>query len=528
MLERMWKQHGLRAAYASLAILLVSIGLRVVRADAATAGLLYLMLVVWCATLAGRAVPIYVAVVSALLFDYYFLEPKYSFGLSGLQAWLAMSAFVISCAVVSRVAERARRQTRHAERRREEAERLYGLNQEMMLHEDPADLVREIPRLVARNFQLAAVLLYLREEDALHSSGPMVSTTILSALRNASDSWELDAALLEGYTPVNLVFGMHRVGTLAWKPPALSPEVTASIAAQVAIVVTRAHAVEASRRLELARSTDRLRTALIDSLTHELRTPLTAIRAAATTLQDGTGLDAVSRQELAAIVDEESSRLDSLIGEAMEIAEIESDGISVRPELLHMATFLEESVERSRADLASHQVTIVAGHAQEPVWFDPHIMGRVLRHLLENAAHHTPRTSHIRLAGQSAASPDLTRPDLTGLDVTGLDAAGGLEFLVEDDGPGIDPHDLPMIFEKFYRGSNRGANARGSGMGLAITRALVAAQGGSIQVESSPARGTSFRIWIPQQNKLGGPAAAPVAAATVAAQAAAAERPPSG
>ena len=473
---RRWLQRSFRWLAATTVILLVSGTLMVLHADASTAGIVYLVLVVWCATVVGRDLSFYVAVVSGLLFDYYFLPPLFTLDLTGFHSWLSMTAFVVSCIVVGRVADQARRQTRQAEQRREDVERLYALGQEMMLHEDAAGLVREIPRLVAHNFALDAVLLYVRDEDQVYSSIPLESDVLVDTMRNASLTHEPDAGYPEGYTLMNLVFGMTSLGRLAWRPATLSREVAAAITAQVAIVITRAHAVEVSARLEAARTTDRLRSALIDSLTHELRTPLTAIRAAATTLLDGYGLDDASRTELATIVDEESSRLDSLIGEAMEIAEIESDGIRVKPEPLLMAPFLEQSVEQSHDQLAAHQVTIVVQQPDIPVWFDPHVIGRALRHLLENAARYTPIGSHIHLQGRRTSD--------------------FLEFLVEDEGPGIDAQDLPLIFEKFYRGKNRHETVKGSGMGLAITRALLTAHGGVIEVESVLGRGTIFRLRV--------------------------------
>lgn len=481
-----WLREGLRWLLATAITVFITAVLVLLHADSGTAGLLYLVLVVWAATLAGRAVSIYLAVVASFLFDYYFLEPLHSLGLSGFQSWLAMVSFVVACVVVGRVAERARRQTRQAEQRREDVERLYALSQEMMLHEDAAGLIREIPRLVEHNFSLDAVLLYVRDEDQLYSSVPNTSMhgaaaftpeAMREALRAVSSAWEPNSELPQGYTPMNLVFGMNSVGTLAWKPATLSREVATSVAAQVAIAITRANAMEVSARLEAARSADRLRAALIDSLTHELRTPLTAIRAAATTLLDGHGLDDETRSELATIVDEESSRLDSLIGEAMEVAEIESDGIRVKPEPLHTGTFLEQAVEESHDQLAHHRITIIVQQPDSPVWFDPHVIGRVLRHLLENAARYTPPNSRILLRSRRAL--------------------GKVEFVVEDDGPGIDAYDLPLIFEKFYRGRQRANTPKGSGMGLSITRALMAAHGGAIDVASTPGRGTTFSLWIP-------------------------------
>ena len=127
-----------------------------------------------------------------------------------------------------------------------------------------------------------------------------------------------------------LMVGMRAVGALGWRPDILSREVATAVSAQVAIALTRALAIEASARLEAAREGERLRTALIDSLTHELRTPLTSIRAAATTLMQGEGLDDASRLDLASVVDEEASRLDKLIGEAVEMAEIDANVVQVQ------------------------------------------------------------------------------------------------------------------------------------------------------------------------------------------------------
>ena len=475
---RHWSEIALSWLAAILCPSLLHILLTSIHADDSAAGLSYLVVVILWASFAQRAVSIFLAVFSALLFDYSFIEPYHTLNISGYQAWLSMACFVISCVVVNRVAEHARRQTRHAVQRREDVERLYELNQDLMLHGDSANLLDEIPRMIERNFCLEQVLLYSQANDQVYPAASPAAASAHNRFRSASTHADLDSTLIEGFTAIHILFGMTSVGILAWKPDRLSREVAVSIGAQIAVVITRAHAIETSTRLEAARSTDRLRAALIDSLTHELRTPLTAIRAAATTLVDGSGLDAESSRELALIVDEESSRLDALIGEAVEIAEIESDSIHVRPEPLHTAAFLEQAEEQSHADLGPRRVAIHVEQPDNPVWFDPHVLGRALRHLLENVASHTPETTRIHL--ESRRTP--TR----------------LEFLVADDGPGIDPQDLPLIFDKFFRGRNHDTGKRGTGMGLAITRALLAAHGGEITVESTLGRGTTFRLSIPR------------------------------
>lgn len=285
----------------------------------------------------------------------------------------------------------------------------------------------------------------------------------------------------EDITGMALMVGMRAVGALGWRPDILSRELATAVSAQVAIALTRALAIEASARLEAAREGERLRTALIDSLTHELRTPLTSIRAAATTLIQGEGLDDASRLDLASVVDEEASRLDKLIGEAVEMAEIDANVIQVRLLQQHTRTLLERAVEQSQSALASHRVDIDVEEPDTPAWFDPRLLGRVLRHLLENAARYSPPGSRIVLRSKRTRNC--------------------LEFEVQDNGQGIDPVDLPLIFDKFYRGRESATKGKGTGMGLAIARAILLAHGGSIDVESGPGHGAKFLFWVPLVEK---------------------------
>jgi two-component system sensor histidine kinase KdpD len=388
-----------------------------------------------------------------------------------------MISFMLSCAVVGRVAERARLQARQAEQRREDVERLYTLSQEMMLQEDAAGLIRDLPRMIERIFALDGVVLYICDRDQLYSSTSELPMSIQASLRAMTESHNPAQTVPGGFLAMTLMLGLRPVGALGLRPAVLSHEVATAVSAQVAIALTRAMAIEASTRMEASREGERLRTALIDSLTHELRTPLTSIRAAATTLIESEGLDDASRLDLATIVDEEASRLDALIGEAVEMAEIDAKVVKVRPVAQCPRTLLDQAVAESHAALAAHRVSIDAEEPDKPAWFDAHLLGRVFRHLLENAARYSPLGSRITLRSRRAG--------------------GRLEFFVEDNGPGIDSVDLPLIFEKFYRGREGAASRKGSGMGLAIVRALLIAHGGAIEASSTRKEGTSFRFWVP-------------------------------
>jgi two-component system sensor histidine kinase KdpD len=453
--------------------------LEALHANSTTAGMVFLALLVWVATQAGIRISLYVAALCAFSFDFFFLAPFRTLRLAGAQQWLEMLTFAASCLVVSRVAELARRQTLHAEQRRRDVERLYELSQELMLYEDADGLLRELPRLIGRIFSLDGVVLYACARDQFYSSTSDLPMSIQASLRSITQGQNPTLTIPGDLTARPLMLGLRPVGALAWRPAELSREVTTAVSAQVATVIARSIAIEASTRAEAARESERLRTALTDSLTHELRTPLTSIRAAATTLQQSAGLDEEGRQDMVAIIDEESARLDMLIGEAVEMAEIDTNPVEIRLTPHHPAALLDEAVEKSRKALAGHKVTVVPNDAESgsPVWFDAHLLSRVLRHLLENAGAHTPPGTNVTLTYRRAASR--------------------LEFILSDDGPGIDAADLPMIFEKFYRGKSSSKTRKGSGMGLAIARALLVAHGGGIEATSEPGNGATFWFWVP-------------------------------
>jgi two-component system sensor histidine kinase KdpD len=392
-----------------------------------------------------------------------------------------MFSFLVSSVIVGRLAERARRETRQAEQRREDVERLYRLGQEMMLHEDAARLIRDLPRLIERSFVLETVILYVCDQDQFYSSISEVPAVVQAGLRALTAGHNSAFGDMEGYSSLALMLGLKPIGALAWRPDCMSKEVATAVSAQVAIALTRSLAIETYTRIEAAREGERLRTALIDSLTHELRTPLTSIRAAATTLVHSEGLDEAVRSDLASLVDEESSRLDRLIGEAVEMAEIDANVVQVRVVPQHTRALLDHAVQESRAILARHRVVMIAEPPDKPAWFDPHLLGRVFRHLLENSARYAPAGSCITLSSRRRE--------------------GRLEFSVQDDGPGIDAKDLPLIFEKFYRGKKGTALGKGTGMGLAIARAIVMAHGGQIDVTSQAGQGATFHFWVPLVEK---------------------------
>jgi two-component system sensor histidine kinase KdpD len=465
--------------------------LMALHANSATAGMVFLVLVVWLATQAGVGLSLYIAALCAVFFDYFFLLPFHTFILAGAQQWVDMLSFMASSFVVSRLAERARRQKHQVEQRQADVERLYALSQEMMLYEDASRLIHDLPELIARIFALEGVDLYVCDQDKFYASAAEMPLGLRAHMQAIAQELNPSIGSFAGYYTAALMLGLRPVGALAWQPETLSREVAAAVCAQVSIAVARSIAIENSARIEAAREAERLRTALTDSLTHELRTPLTSIRAAATTLLGAGEMDDAGRRDLVSIIDEEATRLDVLIGEAVEMAEIDANVVQVHKSPQHPRALLDQAVEESRKILASHKVSIQMDCAdgtgeEEPtqdasVWFDPRLLSRVLRHLLENVAAYTPPGSRVVLSSRRSGER--------------------LEFSVEDNGPGIDAADLPLIFERFYRGRRTSRTHKGSGMGLAIVRAILTVHGGAIEATSTAGQGARFRFWVPLVKK---------------------------
>ncbi len=187
-------------------------------ANSTTAGMVFLVLVVWSATQAGIALSLYIAVLCALSFDFFFLPPFHTLRLAGPQQWVDMLTFVASCLVVSRVAELARRQARQAEQRQEDVERLYELSQEMMLYEDAEGLIRDLPRLIDRIFALDGVVLYVCDQDQFYASTSELPMSIQASLRAMTQGPNPTLAIPGGLTARPLMLGMRPVGALAWRP----------------------------------------------------------------------------------------------------------------------------------------------------------------------------------------------------------------------------------------------------------------------------------------------------------------------
>ncbi len=442
-----------------------------------TIALTFLLVVLGVASRWGLTIATTTAVVATLAFNYYFLPPIGTLTIADPQNWVALSAFLVSAILASRLSARARRETLNATRRRKEVERLYSLSQDLLATENVMEMLNSIPRLVRDAFGLKAAAMYLPKRKEIYRTGIDHPELSEEQLESVSGRGELTVDEEKQLCFVPLRVGVKPVGSLGLEGAVLSRETLEAVGSLVAISIERAGAVETLTRTEASRESEKLRTALLDSVTHEFRTPLTAIKLSVTTLLTTPNMEPDGKKELLTVINEETDRLNHLVGEAAEMAQLDAQQVELRRESHEVRAVIEAGLERSKQALSGREVNVRVPDNLPPVSVDLERIAEVLAQLLENAAKYSP-----------AGTPITISAEVAGKMVT---------ISVADRGPGIDDLELSLIFEKFYRGKDQRYRVQGTGMGLAIAKAIVEAHGGTIGLTSQLGSGSVFHFTVP-------------------------------
>jgi len=448
---------------------------RVVHVNATTVALTLLLGILLVAAYAGLRVSMYASILAALAYNFFFLPPYLTFNLAGGQNWATWLAFIATAIIGSNLAERARKEARLADLRRREAERLYEFTQQMLIAGNVSELLRTLPARIVNVFGMRGAAVFHLAKEQLYRSEPEF---LLDATELQSSSYSAEHICRDGnltYIPIRL--GMRPIGAFAVAGTGISRETYDAIGGLIAIAIERAAAIETLSKSEAARESERLRNALLDSVTHELRTPLTSIMASITSLRSDSELPQESRSELMSIIEEESLRLNKLITEAVEMAELDTQDVKLDLQEEQVSTLVSEAINQANVDSALHPITTRLMPSLPTVKVDGPRIVKVLVHLLENAAKYSPEGTPIIISAE----------------VSG----GNVVLSVADRGAGIDELERAMVFDKFYRGESQRYRVPGTGMGLAIARAIVEAHGGTIQVTSQLGHGSVFSFTIP-------------------------------
>ncbi|HTV64670.1 MAG TPA: ATP-binding protein [Bryocella sp.] len=442
-----------------------------------TVALTFLLVVLGVASRWGLTIATTTAVAATLAFNYFFLPPIGTFTIADPQNWVALLAFLISAILASRLSERARRETLNATRRRKEVERLYALSQQLLATDNVMELLNSIPRYVCDAFGLTAAAMYVPSRKEVYRLGvdhPELSAEQLQAVSGRGEP-VVDEERLLCFVPLRI--GVRVVGSLGLEGAVLSRETLEAVGSLIAISIERAGAVETLTRNEAARENEKLRSALLDSVTHEFRTPLTAIKIAVTTLLSNDPLSDEGRHDLLSVINEEADRLNRLVGEAAEMAQLDAHQVELRCEPHDLGEVVKAALELSRQALGGREVKLQIPEDLPQVRVDEQRIAEVLSQLLENAAKYSPAGTPITVSAETAGKM--------------------VRISVADQGPGIDDMEQSLIFEKFYRGRDLRYRVQGTGMGLAIAKAIVEAHRGTLDVTSQLGSGSVFSFTVP-------------------------------
>jgi two-component system sensor histidine kinase KdpD len=252
-----------------------------------------------------------------------------------------------------------------------------------------------------------------------------------------------------------------------------------TFANQVAMAIERARLAEQARQAEILEITDKLQSALLNSISHDLRTPLVSITGALSSLMDaGLGLDEASRRNLIETAREEADRLNRLVGNLLDMTRLEAGAVRIHKDICDIDDLIGSALEQLTGRIGGHPVNIEVAAELPHCSLDFILISRVLVNVIDNALKYSPPEAPVDIRAQAAN--------------------GYLEIAIADRGSGIPAEDLTRIFDKFYR-VQRPDNVIGTGLGLAISKGIVEAHGGFMAAENRPGGGAIITLALPIQ-----------------------------
>lgn len=443
----------------------------------ATVGFSFLLAILAVSALWGMAVSAVMSVAAMLAYNFFFLPPIGTFTIADPQNWVALFAFLVTAIFGSQLSVRIRKEADAANQRRREIEKLYVFSQKLLAEGNVIRLLNAIPRYLVEAFEGNSARLFLADKNEFYDSGlriePLEGEKMKAAFDRDEPIEEVERQLHLG--PIRL--GVRPIGSFGISGAPLSRQTLEATGTLIGISIERARAVEELSKTEADRQSERLKAALLDAIAHDFRTPLTSIKASVTSLLSKRNESSAQLDELLTVIDEESDRLNHLVEEAAEMARLEAGEIELQLRPVVIPELVEAALKRCRNALGSRQVDVKIPSGLPAVRADLNRATQVLVQLLDNANLYSPKDRPIVITAEGNG--------------------GSVRTSVVDQGPGIGKPEQAMIFEKFYRGREQHYLARGTGMGLAIAKAIVEAHGGSISVASELGHGSVFFFTLP-------------------------------
>jgi two-component system, OmpR family, sensor histidine kinase KdpD len=458
----------------------------------ASIALAFLTAVLVSAVTWGLLPSLFACLVSVLAYNFFFLPPLYTFTITDPENIVTLFFFGLAAVITSNLTARVRAQAITARSRARVTEELYMFSRKLAVATNLDDLLWATAHQIALMLKVHVVLLLPQEGTITVRAGfPPEDTLDEADLAAAKWCWEKNhpagrgADTLPGARRLFLPMqtGRGAVGVIGIdrdEPgPMLTPDqqrLLDALSDQASLAIERVNLVAAVDSARLAVETDRLRSALLTSISHDLRTPLASILGSATSLSGA--MDQATRDALARTIQEEAERLNRFIGNMLDMTRLESGPLPLRTAPSELSDVVGATLRRASRILNGHVVEVKMQPNLPLLELDEVLFEQALFNLLDNAAKYAPTGTRIT--------------------VSAWREEGRVFVQVLDEGDGIPPTDLDRIFDKFYRAGGTDRRRAGTGLGLAISRGFIEAMGGTLTAANRRDRsGAAFTIALP-------------------------------
>lgn len=477
--------------------------------------LFFLIPVLLASALGGGRAGVIVSIAAVLAWDWFFIPPVHHITVATARDLLALTVFMADALLTGRLAAIARRRTREAMMRARTSEALYELSSALIGRRSIDEVLPALTNRLIDVLDLESCAVLLSDDEttwrtvAISGNLPAGLRVETSRAASSAATWVSRSGRISGWhhgdgvtqsrsedsnTSMRAEFLPLRVGAtsigvleLLHRPGRRSDDeeepLLLTLANGVAIALDQERRAEAEQQAKLAQESDALKSALLSSVSHDLRTPLAGIKAAASSLlQDDIKWSEEDRRAFLLDINSGADRLTRLVSNLLDLSRIEAGALNPSPDWEDVRELILRVVRRCERTIGAHAIVTHIDDDLPLVRLDTVLTEQVLTNLLDNAAKYSHAGTAINVAAHLEED---------------VDGARCMVIAVSDVGPGIPLSEQSRIFEKFYRGRRTSPGSKGTGIGLAIVKGLMDAQGGRVTVESTPGQGSTFTLRWP-------------------------------
>ncbi|MBL8895420.1 MAG: sensor histidine kinase KdpD [Rhizobiales bacterium] len=453
--------------------------------------MIFLLAVLLCAVNFGMRSAVLAAFLSFLAYNFFFIEPIHTFTVASPHELLALVIFLVVAVVTGGLAGRIRERSDAAQRRIRQTQMLFDFSRKLSGTAGLDDVLWAVASQTAGAVKGQSIVLLANGDDlAIRAAFPPEDT--MGPSEWAAARWAMSHGEVAGLGSTTLPNAQYRfsplrtsrgtVGVIGVKPgeETLTDDdhrMLDSLFDQTAIAIERVLLVRDANEAQAAAESERLRSALLSSLSHDLRTPLASILGAVTSLRSlGERMPKDARDDLLVAIEEEAVRLSNFVANLLDMTRLESGALDLMRDWIDLGDTVRAAAARAKKLWPDRPVALSIAPDVPLVRGDSGLLEQVIFNLIDNANKYAP-----------AGEP---------VDIAVAAERGTAVLTVTDKGQGIPQQDLERIFTKFYRGVEGDGRRAGTGLGLAIARGVVDAMGGKIKAESPVAEGRGARLRI--------------------------------